>query len=285
MNKLKYKVYGYRVWKFNRDLHLRSIAVDYTWEKGEQEHSKDAVGEQGPTLRYGTGTTSFIGQGDRKTPSEGTEYGYYAFHDLDETIGRMSQITNPMWGTTELALIGLMAGWGEMCVHSEGFRSEYAEPIALLGGPYGDKLTDVLTAAVGKEYGIPVIHDPEYVHTWASEQGYMRVPSTMYPRQSEEEDLTIGVSKAYFMKNVFLAPIKQQLAAPPPIFLNPYKKKSIGVEILGAELLLDELGIKYRGMDFQQRVHNFKTTRYIPPATTITLTDEALKRVQKELGL
>ena len=78
-----------------------------------------------------------------KTPQEDHGCGLYAYNDpamVDTLLPGMPGFSS--WGTfgttgTGMTVAGIVQGWGEVIVHCDGFRSQYARIVALVVPPKG----------------------------------------------------------------------------------------------------------------------------------------------------
>jgi hypothetical protein len=113
------KVVGYRAWRISSDLELMSTrsgqAVAYTWDRGPQK----AKCRRDPHVMV-----PLPAGAQHSPPGKGCHCGFNAHHDLDMARRRLWQATGP-------AIMGAIVGWGNLQVHWDGVRSEYAQIVAL----------------------------------------------------------------------------------------------------------------------------------------------------------
>jgi len=90
-------------------------------------------------------------------PLEGCTCGIYAYHDADDMV---AALTSRLVG-------GAVLAWGRLTIHQQGFRTEFARPLALCYPPMF--LPDSL-ARLAHVYGLPVL-DASHIAVFATEFG------------------------------------------------------------------------------------------------------------------
>jgi hypothetical protein len=108
---------GWRLWRLCRD-RLHSWVTDHVWEPGDNNARCLVTGA--PRCAHAPGIGCHCGFWAMTSPQRCLE----ALHVRVDRHGPF---------LTEHAVLGLMAGWGEVAIHGdEGFRSEVARPLLLL---------------------------------------------------------------------------------------------------------------------------------------------------------
>ena len=145
------KIVGWRRWKLalGRPVpgELYSLVTGQPWERGVNE----AVCRS--TLRYS-------GVPDHNAPGAACKCGFYANYAVD-----LGQVFHG-WA------IGAVLGWGNLQVHGDGFRAQYAEVLCLVDGPTG-------VGVAAERYGVPVL-DPDMARAYALEHG-IEMPMACLP--------------------------------------------------------------------------------------------------------
>ena len=99
-------------------------------------------------------------------PLEGCTCGIYAYHEAD---GMVEALTSRLVG-------GAVLAWGRITIHQEGFRAEFARPLALC---YQKTLiagsTAIPLARLADVYGLPVI-EASRIGVFAAEFGESYLP-------------------------------------------------------------------------------------------------------------
>jgi hypothetical protein len=170
-DKLDFEVIGFRQWNVDGDLRLTSSAMQYAWTPGVNE-AKCCKG-QGKPCKY--------------APNPKCECGLYALHAPefwygdDAAIQGMSMFT--VGGMSGMYVAGLLSAWGRMEVHHNGFRAQYAQPVAIA---VPDRKRDAAIArAVAAEYSLPTVPQSE-LERIAPEFG-SPVPESMRPEKPESK--------------------------------------------------------------------------------------------------
>lgn len=97
-------------------------------------------------------------------PSPGCHCGFHCFHDVASAIGDdYFKLTDD----PRIAVLGAVRCRGNLEVHHDGFRAEYAQPICLLGAP---------------QFGLPSVDAAEDLVAFAAEYG-KPVPPELRPAQ------------------------------------------------------------------------------------------------------
>lgn len=124
--------------------------------------------ESGQLRPWGTGADVWRGNAEvhatchiglHPAPATGCHCGFHCFHDVESAVaGDYFKMTED----PRIAVLGAVRCRGNLEVHHDGFRAEYAQPICLLGAPQlglpsvdtPDELLEFATA-----YGTPVPHE------------------------------------------------------------------------------------------------------------------------------
>lgn len=133
-------VRGYRMWSVLNTVRLASLNFDLVWEPGKVTEaqcfnncsSPPSVGRCG---NYGKGC------------------GIYAVH-RSERIGPMSaySLAPPRMTAVSTWVWGVVEGWGRVVWHKDGWRAQYARPVAI-------SATSRLAETVSKTYSIPCLRN------------------------------------------------------------------------------------------------------------------------------
>lgn len=164
-------IVGYRAFTLGRDYTLRSTGIGAVWLPG---------GRRAMCLRDGPNAVMFSvppwrtdpeRPEDHDAPHADCQCGYYGMHRIDaigEHVGNVQ-------------VYAAIKAWGEVEVHHDGFRAEWASLIALAPGQA--RRDHVVTAA--KLYGVPVVtrHGLPAV---AREHGSL-VPESLRPAAPEPD--------------------------------------------------------------------------------------------------
>lgn len=179
------EVLGYRQWKVNEDMRLASAIADTVWEPGVNEARCESLGPAFLQPRR-------PGPPVHDAPHHDCHCGFYALHEPsfwyaqeDDDLTRGHLASRP----GEQGVCGLVAGWGRVEVHHEGFRSQFARVVAIAAPK--NKRGAVLARAVADEYGVPCVPRGELERV-ASEFGES-VPVDVRPGKPKDPFADAGV--------------------------------------------------------------------------------------------
>jgi hypothetical protein len=150
---------GFRVWRIDEQLtgpRLTSPNRYTTWLPDAPVRAR-CIDESGAPIL----TKAHRKEPQVAPPIEGCTCGIYAYH---EPVQMVSSITSHLVG-------GAILAWGRLTIHPEGFRAEFARPLALcyphmfLAGS-----TAVQLARLADRYRLPVL-DVSHVDVFAAEFG------------------------------------------------------------------------------------------------------------------
>lgn len=165
-------VVGYRAWRVSSKAELLPIgAGDHIWKGNEVIRAKCRYQE---SLISRVDSISELIQELHEPPDEHCECGLYFRHLPDGLHERMA---GGVWG--------VCLCWGKMCVHSEGFRSEYAQPLALANeeNRFGKDVETDLVKTIAKINKLDLVAADE-IHNYALEFG-RAIPPELYPGKEE----------------------------------------------------------------------------------------------------
>jgi hypothetical protein len=149
-------VIGYREWKLDDGWLLRPITADGAWRPGVN-HARCRRGTNfwlSTTTAWSISATADpeADAEEHEAPASGCDCGLYALHDPpDLTFDRV---------------LGAVAAWGNLEVHSSGFRAEYAQVVALVlptraqltaAGRIGDGPDYADPTDAARIYGVPLV--------------------------------------------------------------------------------------------------------------------------------
>ena len=137
-------VVGWRNWRLRRDAEGVILASQFGSERWEV----------GPTHASCRNCPPWIPASYHPVPSVSCQCGLYAFSTAAEAIRRAQRQTAPVFAGCGHAppVVGAVVAWGRVVEHGrQGWRAEYARPIALLntGAP--------LLEEAGARYGVPLV--------------------------------------------------------------------------------------------------------------------------------
>jgi hypothetical protein len=122
------------------------------------------------------------------SPGNECRCGLYAMHDLQNTMGRLDLTEMEMFKEprTYISVSGIIQAWGKMELYQDGFRAEYATPIALITPNwtrlkmYNEEYMGFLRD-ISERYQMEVVSFEE-AEAWASARGG-KVPVSMRPQE------------------------------------------------------------------------------------------------------
>jgi hypothetical protein len=120
---LTQKVIGYRQWTVDDEGFLTSIGVTGAWGRGTN------VARCQPQSMWLSALEKPRKSCD-DSPGPACSCGIYAYHQMHS-----DWLTEPPWSGTAHLMVGAIVAWGRMEVHKDGFRAQYAEPVALAYHP------------------------------------------------------------------------------------------------------------------------------------------------------
>lgn len=154
-------VVGYRRWRLD-DWVLSPLNYSKPWRPGVNK----AVCQPGSYMR----TYSSYG-GDIDSPHKAPHHGCHC---------GMNAFFEPKGIREGGDVLGAVVGWGDLQVHPDGFRAEYAQIVALVGGHVGPDLTAVATL-----YNVPIVETITDMQVEASKHGSPLPESLRPPAQDE----------------------------------------------------------------------------------------------------
>jgi len=184
--KLTTEVIGFRQWRVGDDLELRSGHIADHWLPGDNKAT--CHGQQNPFDVYGRDRVNYC----KDCPGNDCHCGFYALHrpsfwygkDRDRQRHPFSVVLT--FGPEPDFVAGLIAGWGKVQVHHDGFRAQYAKVVAL-AVPTDGKKRIALARACAAEYGVPTVPQNELERV-ASEFGSLVPVELRPPAQPRFED-------------------------------------------------------------------------------------------------
>lgn len=130
-------VIGYRQWRL-ADWVLGPISIGDPWRPGVNRAACKQYGE--PCDNPKCEMCKHLRGESHKAPAEECDCGLYALHEPPVSYG-------------DEYVVGAVAAWGDLRVHHDGFRAEYAQIVALVAcEPHTTDLS-----AVASTYGVPVV--------------------------------------------------------------------------------------------------------------------------------
>ena len=143
-------VHGLRTWGLALDREGRPGLIGYghtRWESGGRPTRGDCLPGEGEPKVHPTGSP---------VPAAGCACGLYASHpwarDPNSDFLRVDGM-----GLEPDDVFGVVEAWGRMEVHEDGFRAEYARPIALFARSGADLEWDVPNDRMAEEYDCELI--------------------------------------------------------------------------------------------------------------------------------
>ncbi len=119
-------------------------------------------------------------QGHGIAPHRDCNCGIYAFHrppQLDDITKFSARMSIPTRAPDPLskpeAVAGAMIAWGKIQVHVEGFRAQYARPVAFVNRDELGNLIGPVARSLAERLGLPVIQR-EHIERYAAEFGQVR---------------------------------------------------------------------------------------------------------------
>lgn len=138
---------GYRVWTVTPDHRLRALSMGTFWTPYQREEARHASSTWFSNADPPVDDTACFRSGLC------ANCGIYALKSMDDAIAMMSDLLSPF-----AYVVGRVALWGRVVVHTHGYRAQYAYPQTILGAQ------DCDGPAIAANYGIPFEEDP----TWKS---------------------------------------------------------------------------------------------------------------------
>ena len=143
-------VHGLRTWGLALDREGRPGLIGYghtRWESGGRPTRGDCLPGEGEPKVHPTGSP---------VPAAGCACGLYASHpwarDPNSDFLRVDGM-----GLEPDDVFGVVEAWGRMEVHEDGFRAEYARPIALFARTGAELEWDVPNDRMAEEYSCELI--------------------------------------------------------------------------------------------------------------------------------
>lgn len=176
MNRLP--VVGYRLWRADsEDLSLMSLSADEPWPIGTDLRSNKPPS----TGRSGLGGYGFhalyrFHHGDPNQVRYHDSYGLW--YSIERIHRRLHGEPNVHW------VVGAIVAWGEIALHSYGFRSEFCRLVALHYQPthrdiamaldhtdMNPELPPTRLQMIADRYRVPVANTPASLDSYATEWG------------------------------------------------------------------------------------------------------------------
>lgn len=111
---------GFRVWLLTDQGRLQSIIDRHLWYQGQNAASCNAK------LSV---DRLFI---PHRLPATNCQCGFHAYHSIEDALAHADKL----WSVLGLnTIVGTIAGSGDIQVHYDGFRCQWAQPLALLAEP------------------------------------------------------------------------------------------------------------------------------------------------------
>lgn len=204
-DRLDFEVIGFRQWKVNEDLRMTSSAQRHEWTAGVNEAECKKVPMPAGSFHWGTGASPEQ-QRCEHAPGNGCECGLYALHTPEFWYGpdaAQQGMSMFMFGGGEVMYVaGLVSAWGRMEVHHNGFRAQYAQPVAIA---LPDRKRDAAIArGVAAEYGLPLVPQSE-LERIAPEFG-STVPESMRPEKPKPSKELSGLANIIIGGNYLTYP-------------------------------------------------------------------------------
>ena len=199
MSDLTTEVIGYRQWHVTPDLKLRAAhKADQVWASGEnvavcKPNDRLVYMDDGFDYKYVPRDPCKI------APGSNCECGWYALHDPSDfwygkkSISTAYQQLLATPGNSDPLVSGVIAAWGNIEVHHQGFRAQYARVVALVLPE--SKRDQTVVRACAAEYGVPVVK-AERLTQIAGEYG-SPVPVEMRPEKVEKPPLEVGFTQTF----------------------------------------------------------------------------------------
>lgn len=211
------EVIGFRQWYVTPDLKLRAAHMrQQTWEPGANEAKCHRV--DGLTVTVTTGMGASYGDPVEEKPCNSApgsdcECGWYALHDPSDFWYGKQASTSGLYGMvfgtaeTDPLVSGVIAAWGNVEVHHQGFRAQHARVVAI-ALPEG-KRDAVVARAVATEYGVPVVAAKQLAQI-AGEFG-STVPVEMRPEKPEPKEINGGFTAQFNNSQLYSQMVKYTL--------------------------------------------------------------------------
>lgn len=136
---------------------------------------------------------------------------------------------------------GLVAAWGRVCVHNDGFRAEWAEPVALVLPSDAERVWARRLARVAAHYKVPLVPEVDIFAPGFADSLGAPVPNSLRPAPSPGETVvmpgaTVTINGVGLVANTGSGPVTVQTsagfraaaAAAPPTPPAPQQLKKLG---------------------------------------------------------
>jgi hypothetical protein len=175
---------GYRLWYadvhdgFSR-LRLQSLLAETLWpfrERLEATCERRLAARAHWRLRQ-------LGVPRHQAPMSDCSCGAHAYHDLDAMLLQVQRLGHfrPL-GDRRLLVGGAVLSWGRIVIHPEGFRAQYARPVALcLVDPAAPAAAAQEIRQVAEAYAVPSV-EVKFLAAHAREFGTSYKPEPMESR-------------------------------------------------------------------------------------------------------
>jgi hypothetical protein len=122
----------------------------HRWHAGHALQAECLIHELdvAPRLSIGPDGTAQAAE-PHAAPAEGCHCGFNAYHDVDTLLTHADPANVGDWN-----VVALVRAWGQLEVHEHGFRSEWVEPVAIVGGV--SEHSDAARAAA-EHAGLPLV--------------------------------------------------------------------------------------------------------------------------------
>ena len=152
---------GFRLWTTDGDGTLQSLVIGWDWQPGINRASC-AKGwyERKPKWQL-----------PHRVPAKRCQCGFHAYHRLEGVREHAAGLHRNLHLD---CVVGAVAGWGNLQVHPDGFRSEYCQILALSARSL-DAAPGLFASA--ERYGVEVLSLPELANP-DSYQGVLPAPQT-----------------------------------------------------------------------------------------------------------
>ena len=173
-------IVGIRVWLVNRNgllplkLGLKGTNSTYIWDPGVNEARCNTYSPATPV--WLTKTSKPQHAKDKRVPGEACICGFHAFYSLTDLLRYFEQLH--MKYILQAGVIGIVRGWGHTRLHPDGWRTQFAEPIALFHGLHESDGEGYLKQ-LAEIYSLPLLGPGAYPHIM-SEFGII-VPEDLRP--------------------------------------------------------------------------------------------------------
>lgn len=201
------KVIGFRYWRPETGW-LKSQGIgEHYWGRGVNEAKCEAGVRSSQGFAYFTWSTAQFAFSDEPkvtkphhAPGNGCTCGLHAYHKPLPGLSGAGPFTGEA-----MHILGAVKAWGRMEVHSNGFRAQYAEVLALAYNEAWPLAMVELTKELARSYEVDCV-PMDRLEAFALEQG-SPIPPDLYPGPKEQPK---PKKVANPVKNPFLDYYQQQ---------------------------------------------------------------------------